>query len=55
MSTLILALALPILEVLMIASIPMYIEIYVYNVEGLLSSDMLTCSIAAKQITFYAL
>ena len=34
-SNLILVLASPIFEVLMIASVPMYIQIYVYNVGGI--------------------
>ena len=50
---LILVLASPIFEVLMIVSIPIYTKIYVYNVEGLLSRDMLTCCIAVEQITIY--
>ena len=33
----------------------MYIQIYVYDVEELLFRDMLTRSIAAKQITFDAI
>ena len=54
-SALILALASPIFYMSMIASITMYIKIYVYNVEELLSRDMLSCSIAAEQIIFDAL
>ena len=55
MSKLVLVLASTIFEILMIASIPMYIKIYVYDVEGLLSRDMLTHSVAAKEDFFDAL